>query len=244
MNNIWITGDVHSNTSSFKQRINSYIQEADETDSLICLGDVGIKYGEQTQGSLRKEMKKFPGTIYVMRGNHDTRYWRDYSFDDSWVVEDNLLYQKKYDNIKYIKDWGGLYNINDNNILFIPGAYSIDKYYRLNKGYPYEFDEQLSWKEQNSLYDLAIANKNNIDYVCSHTAPYCTQPYYKDLFLSFIDQSQIDNHMEKFLDEIYSIVGKNVKRWYFGHYHDDRNVSTNFTMLYTKIVKLGEKVEG
>ena len=243
MNNIYVTGDIHGNSISFRQRIQNYIPDADETDSLICLGDVGLEYGNKTQGNLRKQMSHFPGTIYVMRGNHDTRYWRDHENSiDSWVIENDLLYRKKYDNIKYIKDSGGLYNINGNNILFIPGAYSIDKYYRLDNGFPYEFEEQLKWHEQNNIFNIVTQNQK-IDYVCSHTAPLCVYPYFKDLFLNFVDQSQVDNNMEKFLNEIYILIGKSVKRWYFGHFHDDRDVSTNFTMLYTEIVKLGEKLE-
>lgn len=255
MGRTFLCGDIHGIASNFTSRIKWDIEDPQPDDAIICLGDVGIEYGNQVQGALRKAMKKFPGTIYVMRGNHDNRYWRDHvstiqTYDsyverphENWFIEDDLLFYKKYDNIKYIRDEGGVYNINGSNILFIPGAYSIDKYYRLDKGYPYEEEEQLTWVEQNNILTLAEQYKNQIDYVCSHTSPLCVQPYYKDLFLDFIDQSRVDKNMEMFLDEVYRILGKNVKRWYFGHFHDDRNISTNFTMLYNIIVKLGEKIE-
>lgn len=261
MGRIYLMGDLHGNAASFKTRVKFNISEPREDDIIICLGDVGLEYGDQVQGSLRKVMSKFPGTIYVMRGNHDNRYWaahtetietyidtiekanKGWSFNDD--VFPTLIYRNKYPNIIYIRDNGGIYKINGYYILFIPGAYSVDKHYRLQNNLPYEPKEQLNWIETNTIlkdleYFLSIGKK--IDFVCSHTAPLCMQPYFQDLFLNFIDQSQVDNYMEKFLDEIYGLVGKDIKRWYFGHYHDDRNVSLNFTMLYHQMVQLGEKL--
>jgi 3-oxoacid CoA-transferase subunit A len=261
MGRIFIMGDIHGLASNFTSRINFYIPEPQEDDIIICLGDVGLEYGNQVQGSLRKAMSKFPGTIYIMRGNHDNRYWANhvefrevytdylaypigqYRFDDNEYPK--LLYHKKYPNIKYIFDGGGVYNIEGYNILFIPGAYSVDKYHRLDNNLPYEPREQLTWLECEHIFsdiDIIHSLGEDIHFVCSHTAPLCIQPYFKDLFLSFIDQSKVDNYMERFLDEVYAAVGKDMKRWYFGHYHDDRNVSLNFTMLYHQMVQLGEKL--
>ena len=253
MGRIFVCGDLHGYASSFKQRVNNDIQNPQEDDVIICCGDVGIEYGDLVQGALKKAMKKFPGTIYVMRGNHDARYWARHTetietiseyieqpINNSWIIEDDLLYQEKYPNIKYIRDGGGIYNINGYNFLFIPGAYSVDKYYRLNNHLPYEPQEQLTWLEENNLLSLVDSYNLfnfNIDYVISHTAPLGTQIYFKDLFLNFIDQSTVDNHMEYFLDEIYNLLNNKFKRWYFGHYHDDRSFG-KFTMLYYQIQEI------
>lgn len=257
MSRVFLFGDLHSNANSFKYRVKSYIDSPQPDDIIICLGDVGLQYGNNYGYSLRKAMSQFPGTIYVMRGNHDCRYWSEHVElsqtitsvierpHEKWTIDSNLLYEKKYDNIKYIRDEGDILHINGQNILFIPGAYSVDKKYRLENSLPYEPHEQLTYMEQlNLLAQIEQFIQNNkIDYVCSHTAPLSIQPYFKDLFLDFIDQSTVDKSMEYFLDEVYNIIGKDVKRWYFGHYHHDRNVSTNFTMLYRKVVELGEKIE-
>ena len=238
MNNIYVMGDIHGMATSFHSRISRYINNPQPNDIIIICGDVGLEYGNYISTALKEEMHNFPGTIYIMRGNHDTRYWRDHT---NWIQENNLLYQKEYDNIKYIKDEGGLYNIAGNNILFIPGAYSIDKEHRLDYGLPYEWEEQLTWTEQNNIID--ICNNNNIDYVISHTCPLRLQKYFKDLFLSFINQSTVDNLMERFLDEIDSLLKNNFQHWYFGHYHDDKDLEQKYTMLYKKIVKLGDNLE-
>lgn len=255
MNRIFITGDLHGLASNFIFRLNQYIENPTEEDILICVGDVGLEYGNQIQGALKKAMKKFPGKIYVMRGNHDNRYWRDHTR----VNQENLimpvsnwhydnpqcpmfLIQNKYPNIFYIRDEGGIYNIEDKTFLFIPGAYSIDKEYRLNNNFPYEYEEQLSLVEKNKLYDKIeqyINNSGRIDYIVSHTAPLGTEPYYKNLFFSFIDQSKVDKSMEYFLDEIENLLHNNYKHWYFGHFHDNKDFG-KFTMLYNKVIQIGD----
>lgn len=255
MGRIFMCGDLHGSAIDFKQRVNNYIPEPQEDDIIICCGDVGLEYGGQIQGALKKAMSKFPGTIWVMRGNHDNRYWKchtktmkgyvekpnkNWHFDND--ISPTLLIQDKYPNIWYVRDEGGIYNINGYNFLFIPGAYSVDRYYRLNTGRPYEPAEQLTWSEENQLlasleYSLSIGK--HIDYVVSHTAPLGTQIYFRDLFLSFIDQSAVDSHMEYFLDEIYKILNNDFKCWYFGHYHDTRSFG-KFTMLYHQIQEIGD----
>ena len=153
-----------------------------------------------------------------------------------------FLIQNKYPNIFYIRDEGGIYNIEDKTFLFIPGAYSIDKEYRLNNNFPYEYEEQLSLVEKNKLYDKIeqyINNSGRIDYIVSHTAPLGTEPYYKNLFFSFIDQSKVDKSMEYFLDEIENLLHNNYKHWYFGHFHDNKDFG-KFTMLYNKVIQIGD----
>ena len=264
MGRIFIMGDTHGLASNFTSRVNWYIDNPREDDVIICVGDVGLEYGNQVQGALKKAMKKFPGTIYVMRGNHDNRYWRDHTETietyigyiekpcNGWMFDNDtfptLLYQKKYPNILYVKDGGGVYTINGYRFLFIPGAYSVDKEYRLAKGLPYEPQEQLTWIEENQILSAidycntpceTALNSLEIDYVISHTAPLGTQIYFKDLFLDFIDQSTVDNHMEHFLDEVYHQLNNKFKHWYFGHYHSNRSFG-KFTMIYSEVVEIGE----
>ncbi len=113
MGKVFVTGDIHGLASNFIFRLNQYIENPTEEDILICVGDVGLEYGNQIQGALKKAMKKFPGTIYIMRGNHDNRYWANHIVHDennNYYLEipkdgwrfnteesptPNLIYQKK-----------------------------------------------------------------------------------------------------------------------------------------------------
>ena len=207
-------------------------------------------------------MKKFPGSWIILRGNHDDRYWAkncQIKYEDEkpiewiphegWeVTSDGLyLYQKKYPNILYIYDDGGLYSINDYNFLFVPGAYSIDKYYRLDNHLPYNPDEQLTVKEQYRLINIVKdCNKNRIpiDFVIGHTFPLHIEPYYRDLFLDFIDQSSVDKNTEKFLDVLSKDFERNFafKHYFGGHFHDDRELNDNYTMLYHYIAEVEDYI--
>lgn len=93
----------------------------------------------------------------------------------------------------------------------------MDKWHRLRNHWPWFADEQLSEEEMQYGREL-IAREQSVDLVISHTCPLMFEP--TDLFLPFIDQSQVDKTMERYLAEVEVKLG--YKRWAWGHYHDDR----------------------
>lgn len=97
-------------------------------------------------------------------------------------------------------DYPALYEINGYKTLVIPGAYYVDKYVRLAKGWSWFAHEQLSQEEMNSGIELLDYINWNVDIVLSHTCPICYEP--TDLFLSFVDQSMVEKDMERYLGQI------------------------------------------
>lgn len=254
MNRFFVCGDLHGSVENFKQVI-SQIDNPTEKDFLICAGDVGIEYGGNVYGNIKKVMKHFPGTIIVMRGNHDDRYWANHvdaylnPKNANWEIitcfGSSYLRQKTYPNIWYVQDDGGIYHLGYYNILFIPGAYSVDKYYRLLLGFPYNPKEQLTKTEQNNItYHVGnfLSMGGTIDFVISHTAPLKLQSYFNDLFLEGLDQSTVDNSMEIWLDELSKWYENcpQFKQCFFGHYHDDRVINDKYTMLYHNVENLSD----
>lgn len=251
MNNIFIRGDLHGDRYEVIRTI-AQIDNPTEEDKIIVCGDAGLSYDTWKGTPAKKEMKKFPGSWIILRGNHDDRYWEKNCYikykneeptewipREGWeITQDGLyLYQKKYPNILYVYDDGGLYTIDDYNFLFIPGAYSVDKYYRVSNNLPYNPDEQLTLEEQLRLINIVKeCNENNvpIDFVIGHTFPLHIEPYYRDLFLSFIKQSEVDKNTEKFLDVLSKDFEQNFafKHYFGGHFHDDRRLNDKYTMLY------------
>ena len=255
MGKVYLTGDTHADKFNLQYRLEKI--NLTEQDVLIIAGDVGFEYGTKVMGSFKKYCQSLPCQIIAMRGNHDNRYWEDHTEtietynsyickpSQGWLMNkyNDLLYQKKYDTIKYIKDEGGIYDIGQYRILFIPGAYSIDKEYRLRTGLPYNPREQLTHIEQNNILSLIDIYKE-VDFVISHTAPLFLEPYFKDLFLNIVNQSSVDKNTERFLDEVYHTLGiGNFKHWFFGHFHDDRLIHNKFSMLYNNVVELGDYIE-
>ena len=74
----------------------------------------------------------------------------------------------------------------------------------------------------------------HFDFVLSHTCPYSWMP--TDLFLNCVDQSTVDNSMEKWMEELKDTFDWEV--WLFGHFHDDRLVRPGVEMFYMDVDQL------
>lgn len=149
----------------------------------------------------------FVDTISQMRIEYKLQEWNG---GKVWVEE-------AYPNILFAKD-GEIYDIAGMKTIVIGGAYSVDKFYRLSKGYNWFEDEQPS-DEIKAYVEKQLSNNDwNVDVVLSHTVPYDYRPV--DLFLSMIDQSTVDESTELWLGEIEKKL--DYKWWYAGHYHTSR----------------------
>lgn len=247
---IYITGDIHGNASNVRNII-SQIKNPSKEDFIIVAGDAGFEYEQYIMGQAKKAARKFPGTWIVLRGNHDSRYW-NHEGDQGWEIITYLgcdyLRQTKYPNIWYLPDQGCIYRLGDFNILFIPGAYSVDKWYRLRSNYPWNPREQLSIKEQNDLDLLMVEWVDlgfDIDFVVGHTFPSKMEKYYDDLFMEGLNQATIDKSMESWLNhmsQFYETI-PSFKHYFGGHFHDDRQLNDKYTMLYHNVENLADYVE-
>ena len=242
----YVGGDIHGDWRPIRNWIVNELKTPKDESALILLGDVGANYfANKRDQEFKQQLNKLGIHIFCLRGNHEMRvsdvpnqsrrfnfYWHK-AIDGFAYVEINYPY------IHYLLDDGGLYNIQGKRILAIPGAYSVDKNYRLMKGWSWFPDEQLNFEEQERL--KIVAHDIDFDYVLAHTCPFSWEPYIKDLFMNGLDQSQIDKTTEKFIDEL--LDDCSYKHFYFGHFHNDRNIpEVNATMLYRKIIPLGEYI--
>lgn len=218
----WIMGDIHGSyvpIENFIRRNEDTINFSPETDLMILLGDVGLNYYKNERDvKIKKKINKYPFTYFCIRGNHEARpsicaaenpkEWEaPYLGGPVWI-------EKRFPNIIYAMDCPCIYNINGYKTLVIPGAYSVDKYYRINNGWNWFEDEQLT-PEEMDLGRKLIETNPAVDLVLSHTCPSIYIP--TDLFLSFVDQSTVDNTMERYLGEIEYTL--DYKWWLWGHYH-------------------------
>lgn len=243
-----LTGDIHGEAFALESRLLDGDGKplVGEGDTLVCLGDVGLLYGEYLMGDLRRLMTRLPCDVVVMRGNHDARYCRDMrsgAFAHGRVLERSwcggtVLYDRKCPNILYVPDEGGLFTIEGRSCLFVPGAFSVDGEWRRSRGYPWEPEEQLTDSEMDAL--LVLARENRIDYVLSHTCPLSWEPHLCDLFLQVVDQARVDHAMERWMDGLLDVVAPTLRGWYFGHYHADRPIPARVParMLFRDLVTL------
>lgn len=244
--NVWIIGDLHQSVNSVENFYVNYLKgsaQEHEENWLICLGDFGgFHYFDMRDYIFKERMSKYPINFFVIRGNHEARAGDTAAYDNyiGWEEVDcfggKCLREVSYPNIYYAEDKGGIYNIAGRKCLIIPGAYSVDKWYRIARGAPWFASEQMTEFEMNELTNLAQGQ--HFDFVFSHTCPKKYQP--TDLFLACVDQNSVDCRMEEWMDRLQEEITYGV--WCFGHYHQDR-VEAPYVEMFFREVESFESIE-
>ena len=144
---------------------------------------------------------------------------------------------------------GEIFEIDGNTFFTFGGASSHDiqegildldeeeKIYEYRKRGAYFRIRDFSWWDlelptneemQNGINNLEKVNFK-VDYIISHCCPSNVQAmlgggrYKKDILTDYLQE--ISEKCE-------------FKKWYFGHYHDNRQVNTQFSLLYKDIIPL------
>ena len=212
MGRFYITGDTHGNFN----RINYFCEnfETSKEDILCILGDAGINYYLNKKDYMLKQvLQDMPITFFFIHGNHEERPFNISTYITKKWNGGTVYYEEEFPNILFAKD-GEIYNINGKSILVIGGAYSVDKEYRLLKGWSWFKDEQPN-KEIVKYIEKQITKQRHFDIVLTHTCPIGTEP--RHMFLPFIDQSKVDKTTELLLQRIADWI--TFDNWYFGHFH-------------------------
>ncbi len=248
MSRVFITGDTHYKEEYQKVERLCEIAETDKDDFLIILGDHGCNYyGEKKDRRMKKYLESLPISFILISGNHDQRPSRKLC-DECHVVDPCVsgifLVDKEFPSILYPQMFGS-YKILGKPSFIIGGAYSVDKWYRLQMyeqgyhNYRWFPDEQLSSDEivacRNEIHDKMPYD--GYEYIFTHTCPLKYEPY--DKFLTSIDQTQVDKTMENFFGELESTI--RYKKWFCGHYHVDReSLDGKFHLMYNDVILLGD----
>lgn len=228
---IYLTGDIHGNPLpiiNFCKKI-----ELTKEDIIILLGDVGVNYYTGSRDNrIKAKLAKLPVTFLCIHGNHEIRPQNIPSYEPMLWNGGRVLVENKHPNILFAED-GEVYDLNGYKALAIGGAYSVDKFYRLARGFGWWADEQPS--DEIKKKTEQVIDKNNIDIVLSHTCPVKYIP--TEMFLPMVDQSKVDNTTEKWLGKIEKTI--DYKAWYCGHWHTDKKID-KMHFLYETFEILGE----
>ena len=224
--NVLITGDTHGRVS---QRIlniaRNYPDLVPEETAIIILGDAGINfYLNKSDKKNKYQINNYGYKIYCVRGNHEERPQNidtmDFVYDQE--VGNWIYWEDEYPNIRYLAD-GAIYNFKGYRCLAIGGAYSVDKWWRLQQAaaqgssFSGWFEDELLTKEEMDAISSSM-NGEEVDFVFTHTCPHSFEP--TDLFLDCVDQSTVDKSMEYWLEDLRHIFSWKI--WCFGHFHADR----------------------
>lgn len=229
---IYLTGDIHGDPT----RIELFCSKMNltENDTIIMLGDVGLNYYGGKRDKLPKRiLSSLPVTFLCIHGNHEMRPQTIPEYKPMLWKGGRVLVDDSNSNILFAED-GEIFNLDGKKALAIGGAYSVDKFYRLQRGFGWWADEQPSELIKRKV-ERVVSECKDIDIVLSHTCPKKYIP--TEMFLPMIDQTTVDNSTEEWLDLIEESV--NYKAWYCGHWHTDKHID-RMHFLFNTFESLGD----
>lgn len=249
---IYITGDCHREFGRFNTKNFSEQKNMTKDDYVIICGDFG---GIWDKGKESKEEKYYldwlnskPYTTLFVDGNHEN-FDRLHSYPvTEWhggkvhKIRPSILHLMR----------GQVFNINGKSIFAFGGASSHDisggildpneqdykkKKKELDQDWmPYRINHISWWKEElASEEELEEGWKNlaahdyKVDYIVSHCCATSTQ--YLLGGSMYMPDSETD-YLEDILQKV------DFKKWFFGHYHDNRNVTSKEVLLYDQIIRI------
>lgn len=228
---VYITGDTHGEFRHIKRFCE--IANTSKSDTLIILGDSGLNYyTDERQHRFKSKAARLPITLFCIHGNHEERaeLLPQYTLKRLWGGR--VLVEPQYPSLLFAQD-GEVYNIPSQSgikpSLVIGGAYSVDKFYRLNTGANWYQSEQPSDSIKLKVESALKARGLQIDTILSHTCPFRYIP--REWFIAGIDQSTVDVSTELWLDDILTNL-IHYNKWYCGHYHGDKVIDKLEFMYY------------
>lgn len=233
MGRVFVTGDTHGGQAYGAQKLNSSNfkenRELTKEDYLIVAGDFGYLWNKDVPSDEEEyhykwfREKKF--TTLFVDGNHE-------NFDRIDKLPQVKMFGGEVgmvnDSIYHLKR-GEVYTINGIKIFTFGGGVSIDKWRRR---------EHLSWWPQENPnhrefnHGLMNLKEHNwdVDVVITHDCP--TSIYEEFDFEKYDYVSQLQKYLEDVEGQL------SYKRWFFGHYHFDIEMSDKSTVLYRHVKEI------
>ena len=249
---IYITGDCHGNFERFNASIFPEQNEMTKADYIIICGDFGGVWNKDGESKMETmvldwlDCKSF--TTLFVDGNHEN-FDRLYEYPvEEW--NGGKIHRIRPSVIHLMR--GQVYELEGKKIFTFGGASSHDidggileldapdyrkKKKELDKGWkPYRINHLSWWKEElPSEKEMDEGRKNlqrydnKVDFIITHCASSSTTA----LISHGIYKSDL---LTSYLEEIRRSV--KFKKWFFGHYHDNRNVNTEEILLWEQIIRI------
>lgn len=149
---IYYTGDIHGSAKGIVAFAQHY--ELTESDIIVILGDVGANYyGNRRDRYCKDALAKIKPTVFCVHGNHERRPDTLAGYKQKEWNGGLVWYEDEYPNLLFARD-GDIFTMEGTRHLVIGGAYSVDKYYRLENDLLWFADEQPSAEIKTYPYNL------------------------------------------------------------------------------------------
>lgn len=249
---IFVTGDCHADFDRFSKSIFPEQNEMTKEDYVIICGDFGGVWNKDKESARETWwmdwLEEKPFTTLFVDGNHE-------NFDRlcSYPVEEwhgGRVHKIRPSVIHLMR--GQVFEIAGKKIFTFGGASSHDisggilepddpqfkqKKKELDRGWkPYRINRISWWAQELPTVDEMEegrrnleANGNKVDFIVSHCCSSSTQVFLGGGLFQ-------PDYLTDYLEEIRQRV--TFKKWFFGHYHDNRNVNAEEILVYEQIVRI------
>lgn len=222
---IYVTGDTHQNINIKKLTIDFFPEQKFMTknDYVIVCGDFGC----------------------VWNGSNSDKYWQRWFDNKNFTT---LFVDGNHENFNLIKqypisEWNGgkvqfiapsiihlmrgeIYNIDGYSFFAMGGASSHDIEFR-TENISWWKDELPNDKEYENAFKNLEKHNNKVDFIISH----CCSDNVQNMINS--------NYVHDKLTNFFRIIDETVefKKWYFGHYHIDKDFG-KYRCLFEDVIKI------
>lgn len=245
---IFITGDCHGDYRRFNRKIFPEQKEMTKEDLVIVCGDFGFWDNSKEQRYWRKWLSNKSFTTLWVDGNHE-------NYD---LLKDIPVSEWKGGKVQFISDniihlmRGQVFELQGKKIFTFGGARSHDirdgildptgkdfkkEYKKLcSRNAMFRVNHQSWWAEElPNKTEMQEGRENlerngwTVDYIVTH----CTASSVQALLSC--GQFEADE-LTVYFEEVRQKC--RFKKWFFGHYHDNRNVSMRDILIYEQILRI------
>lgn len=249
---IFITGDCHQNFERFNASIFPEQNEMTKEDYVIICGDFGgiwSKDKESNEETMLLDWLDYKSyTTLFVDGNHEN-FDRLYALPtEEWCggkihrIRDSVIHLMRgqvfdIEGISFFTFGGATSHDIDGGILEPDDPDFKNKRKELGKGIlPYRINHVSWWAQElpseeemeEGLRNLAV-HKNMVDFIVTHCCSSSTQA----LLGGGLYKPDI---LTKYLEEVKQRT--EYKKWFFGHYHNNKNVNAEEILLYEQIIRI------
>lgn len=249
---VFVTGDCHSDYRRFSTKNFPEQKEMAKDDYVIICGDFGGVWDKDEESRQEKYnmdwLEDKPFTTLFVDGNHEN-FDRLYSYPvEEWhggkvhKIRDSVIHLMRGQVFviegKTFFTFGGASSHDiDGGILDVnmPDFQKIKKH--LNREWiPYRINH-ISWWEQELASTEEIEEgfenlrkyNNSVDFIVTHCCASSTQA-------TFSFGKYKPDRQTSYLEQIKQSVS--FKKWFFGHYHDNKQCSADELLLYEQIIRI------
>ena len=253
---IYVTGDCHGDFRRFHKKMFYEQSGMTKKDYVIILGDFGGVWcapndlkNKKTEDHILDELDQRNFTTLFIPGNHEnyarllsdefeTREWNGGNV--KLIRPSGLMLMRgemfEIDGLK-IFAFGGAesHDISDgildgNDPDWMEKSRKLDrlgKYMHRVKGISWWEQEMPDEKEMQHGIETLVKNNWKCDIVLTHCAPASVQA-----LAGYHDTNAFISYLEKIRQRL------EYKNWFFGHYHENKNVTYKDILLYEQIVRI------